>query len=85
MAGAADQVSISESNQCGNYTDKSHRASNLRMKILFNAHDRETGEWLELFAKADPRFRVVNNKFHNREPNNDIGPTLALIEAVWEG
>ena len=62
-----------------------NRASNLRMKVLFNAHDRETGEWPELFAKADPRFKVTINKFHNREPNNDVGPTLALVEAVWEG
>lgn len=61
------------------------RASNLRMKVLFNAHDRETGEWPELFAKADSRFKVTINKFHNRELNNDVGPTLALVEAVWEG
>ena len=55
------------------------------MKILYNAHDRETGEWPELFAKADPRFKLVTNRFHAREPNNDIGPTLALLEAVWNG
>jgi hypothetical protein len=55
------------------------------MKILFNAHDRETSEWPELFAEADPRFRVVVNRFHDREPNNDVGPTLALVEAMWEG
>lgn len=66
-------------------TDKPRRASNLRMKILFNAHDRETGEWPELFAKADPRFRVLVNRFHDREPNNDVGPTLAMVEAMWEG
>jgi hypothetical protein len=53
------------------------------MKVLFNAHDRETGEWPDLFAKADPRFKVTINKFHNREPNNDVGPTMGLIEAVW--
>jgi len=67
------------------FTDELHRASNLRMKLLFNAHDRETGEWPEIFEKADPRFRVVVNKFHDREPGNDVGPTLALVEAVWEG
>ena len=55
------------------------------MKVLANAHDRETGEWPALFAKADPRFRIASNTFHNREPNNDVGPTLALVEAIWEG
>jgi hypothetical protein len=55
------------------------------MKIFFNAHDRETGEWPDLFAKADLRFKVTINKSHNREPNNDVGPTLGLIEAVWQG
>jgi hypothetical protein len=55
------------------------------MKILFNAHDRQTGEWPELFTKADHRFKVVTNKFHKREPNNDVGPTMALVEAMWEG
>ena len=54
------------------------------MKVFFNAHDRETSEWPELFRKADPRFRIITNKFHEREPNNDVGPTLALVEAVWE-
>jgi hypothetical protein len=55
------------------------------MAIFFNARDRETGKWPELFAKADPRFRIVTNKFHEREPNNERGPTLALVEAIWEG
>lgn len=55
------------------------------MKVLFNGHDRESGEWPELLKRADPRFRVVVNKFHDREPNNDVGPTLALVEAIWDG
>jgi len=55
------------------------------MKLLFNAHDRESWEWPELFAKADPRFRVKGVAVHAREPNNDSGPSMALVEAVWEG
>ena len=61
------------------------RGSNLRMKLFFNAHDREAGEWPALFARADPRFRVNGVKVVNREPNNDHGPSMALVEAVWEG
>ena len=55
------------------------------MKVFFNAHDRETCEWPELFAKADPRFRLAINTSLEREPNNAVGPTLALVEAIWEG
>ena len=55
------------------------------MKLLFNAYDRETGDWPGLFAKADPRFKVTINRSHEREPNNSVGPTLAMVEAVWEG
>ena len=55
------------------------------MKVLFNSHDRESGEWPELLAKADSRFKVRNIKVYAREPSNEVGPTLAMVEAVWEG
>jgi hypothetical protein len=61
------------------------RASNLRMSVFFNARDRETCEWPNLFQKADSRFKIVTNKHHAREPGDDVGPTIALIEAIWEG
>lgn len=79
------QVRVSWPSQLDFFTDKRCRASSVRMKVFFNAHDRETGEWPELFLRADPRFRIVVNKFHRREPNNDVGPTLALVEAMFEG
>ena len=55
------------------------------MKVLFNSHDLESWEWPELFAKADARFEVTSNTVHNREPSNNLGPSVALVEAVWEG
>lgn len=55
------------------------------MKVLFNSHDREDAEWPELFAKADPRFKVNSVRAVLREPFNEGGPTLAVVEAIWEG
>jgi hypothetical protein len=55
------------------------------MKLLFNSHDLESWEWPEIFAKADARFKVARVAVHDREPNNSFGPSVALVEAVWEG
>jgi len=55
------------------------------MKLLFNSHDLESGEWPALFEKADSRFKIVTNTFNDRDPDNDVGRTLALVEAVWDG
>ena len=36
-------------------------------------------------SKRLPPQGIVTNKFHEREPNNEHGQTLALVEAMWEG
>jgi hypothetical protein len=55
------------------------------MKLFYNSHDRESWEWPELFAKADPRFKVVSVTVHSRELENSHGPTMALVAAEWQG
>jgi SAM-dependent methyltransferase len=73
--------------QLGWWQDRQARASNLRMKLLFNSHDREKGEWVELFKKADRRWQVnvEGVKVHERDPGNQVGQLMAVVEAVWEG
>ena len=55
------------------------------MKLMFNSHDLESGEWPALFEKADTRFKIVTNTFNDREPGNDVGQTVSMVEAVWDG
>lgn len=55
------------------------------MKLLFNSHDREASEWRVLFEKTDPRFKIIGTTVHSREPQNDSGAQMAMVEAVWEG
>ena len=55
------------------------------MRMLFNSHDLEAWEWPELFAKVDARFKVGRVAVVDREPGNSVGPSLVLVEAVWEG
>ncbi|KAI1619175.1 O-methyltransferase-domain-containing protein, partial [Exophiala viscosa] len=67
------------------WQDRECRASNLRMKLFFNACDRETTEWRELIGKADSRFRLKGIEAHAREPQNEWGPKMALLEIIWDG
>lgn len=92
MAGEANKVSPSYVHQQGLGTNirlkkltTFFRASNLRMKLLFNSHDREASEWPVLFAKADPRFEFIGVTVHSREPHNNSGAAMAMVEAIWEG
>ncbi len=48
------------------------------MKITFNAKNRSTRDWHNLFAKADERFRIVSI----RTPPSSA---LSIIEVVWDG
>jgi hypothetical protein len=74
-----------EPKELGWWQDRQARASNLRMKLLFNAHDRERGEWEGLFARVDGRFRVAMPKVHLRDQGNVVGQEMVVVEAVWEG
>ncbi|KPI42545.1 Sterigmatocystin 8-O-methyltransferase [Cyphellophora attinorum] len=67
--------------------DRLARGSNLRMKVFFNSHDREEGEWEGLFNRADPqgRFRVRVVEVYDREEGNVEGQLLVAVEAIWEG
>ena len=69
----------------GWWQERQARASNLRMKVFFNSHDREAGEWERLFRAADERFRIASMKVHSRETDDDVGPQLIVVEAVWAG
>jgi hypothetical protein len=67
--------------------DRLARGSNLRMKVFFNSHDREEGEWDGLFKRADPegRFRVRVVEVYDREEGNVEGQLMIVVEALWEG
>jgi hypothetical protein len=68
----------------GWWQDRQARASNLRMKLFFNGHDREEGEWEGLFRAADPRFRVDSIKVHLRDQESASGQEMVVVEAVWD-
>ena len=50
----------------------------MAMLMLLNSQERDAGQWLELFRRADPRFKYLGAK----QPE---GAQLAIIEVVWEG
>ena len=56
------------------------------MMLLFNAHEREEGEWADLFEKADGKFRFTGL---NVPPAGAmpaaIGTVMVTIEAIWDG
>lgn len=53
------------------------RAYDMLMMTLFNAREREMEDWIQLFEKADNRF-----KFKSAQ-KPDIG-TMGVMIAVWE-
>lgn len=69
----------------GWWAERQARGSNLRMKVLFNSHDREAGEWEGLFKAADERFWIASMKMHARQPDNEFWSQMVLVEAVWMG
>ena len=48
------------------------------MLALFNAGERDSDDWVDLFNRADPRFQLVNI----RTPK---GSNLSIIEVIWAG
>ena len=50
----------------------------LHMLALFNAGERDSDDWVDLFNRADPRFQLVNI----RTPK---GSNLSIIEVIWAG
>ena len=55
------------------------------MMVMFNARDREAGDWGRLFEEADPRFKFLGARVPSKNVEG-IPPTflLSIIEAVWE-
>ncbi len=47
------------------------------MLTLFNAHERQESDWIQLFGEADRRFVFK----HTSAPK---GSALGIIEFVWE-
>lgn len=54
------------------------RASDLYMKGIQNAKERDATDWAELFASVDSRFGVP-------EVKTVAGSALSMICATWEG
>lgn len=55
------------------------------MMLLFNARDREAGDWEGLFAQADKRFKFLGVRMPTKEVDQVPPPMLLnIIEAVWE-
>jgi hypothetical protein len=48
------------------------------MLTLFNSQEREEGDWIKLFKRADSRFSTP--KIWTPE-----GATMGIIEATWMG
>ncbi|KAF2147921.1 hypothetical protein K461DRAFT_272114 [Myriangium duriaei CBS 260.36] len=65
--------------------NRSKRRWDLSMMLLFNARDRENGDWASLFEKADPRFKFLGV----RTPDVNVEGIprawlLSIIEALSE-
>ena len=46
------------------------------MKATFNAKERDSHDWMSIFLKADPRFKIERIK-------PVAGSPLSLIEVRW--
>lgn len=57
---------------------KFYRASDLYMKGIQNAKERDSTDWEQLFKSVDPRFKILEIK-------SPKGSYLSLICAIWEG
>ena len=53
------------------------RCFDISMKATFNSKEREMGDWIQLFARADPRFKFVDAKV-------PPGSSLAVVHFRWE-
>ncbi|MCJ1270219.1 hypothetical protein MMC22_010115 [Lobaria immixta] len=59
------------------FEEREIRNLDMAMKQLLNAKERNADDWIELFRKADPRFRLVQIK----KPHFS---KLSIIEFCWE-
>jgi hypothetical protein len=48
------------------------------MKELQNAKERDEDDWIELFGRAHPNFKL-------NSVQTPLGSALSIIEVVWEG
>lgn len=53
------------------------RSMDITMLIYFGSHERTVGEWRELIAKADSRFKLVNVTADPKQPNT-------IFEVAWD-
>ena len=53
------------------------RCIDISMKATFNSKEREMGDWIQLFVRADPRFKFIDAKV-------PPGSSLAVIHFRWE-
>ncbi|PBP15774.1 S-adenosyl-L-methionine-dependent methyltransferase [Diplocarpon rosae] len=62
----------------GEWDERVMRTMDLVMLTLLNAQERTEGEFRELFAQVDGRFRFLGAK-------RVAGCRMSIVEAVWEG
>lgn len=67
------------------WAERQVRASNLRMKLLFDSHDRERGEWAGLFERAGWKGGVRVVGVFARDGAAAGWQELVVVEGVWEG
>ncbi|TVY16272.1 O-methyltransferase gsfB [Lachnellula arida] len=60
------------------YKSRQPRASDLYMKGIQNAKERDSADWTQLFESVDPRFK-------NLEVISPQGSFLSMISVTWEG
>ncbi|KAH7316781.1 putative O-methyltransferase [Stachybotrys elegans] len=68
---------VPESGATSRYKEGLVRGFDLAMMELFNARERERGDWVRLFAEADERFQFDGVR-------TVPGADLAFISAVWQ-
>jgi hypothetical protein len=49
------------------------------MKAVFNSKERSIEDWMHVFGKSDPRYKIVTTK-----ANDPPGSNLAILHFRWE-
>lgn len=52
----------------------------IAMKAVFNSKERSIEDWMQVFEKADPKFKIVTTK-----ANDPPGSNLAILHFRWDG
>jgi hypothetical protein len=51
----------------------------IAMKAVFNSKERSIEDWMHVFGKSDPRYKIVTTK-----ANDPPGSNLAILHFRWE-